>query len=188
MTDAHVHLDEADLAARGSCIANSDAFAILSHCHEHILEKLEVLEDVGRELATDGAFTERRLAMLCDVLTMLDTAIPLHTADEEETLFPVLRATEIFAGMDATPMDCIEYEHDGHRQLMVDLKREVMKRDGATTARAAMAIVEEYRSHIQKEEEVVYPWARELVDGASLVRMATVMRQRRVDAGILKAC
>ena len=51
-----------------------------------------------------------------------------------------------------------------------------------------IAIIEEYRSHIQKEEDILYPWAKELVDDPTLADMTAAMRQRRIDAGILKSC
>lgn len=186
MTDAHVHVNDPDLAARGSCIAHSDAFAILSHCHEHILEKLDVLEGVGRELIESPDLQDRHLARLGEVLAFLDTAIPLHSADEEQSLFPRLRALPPFFGIDGTPMDCMEAEHVEHAALKARLKVAIVKRDAEAAGRCALTMTAAYRDHIAKEEEILFPTARlTLTDPAILETMAEEMRARRREVGLL---
>ncbi|HZL99755.1 MAG TPA: hemerythrin domain-containing protein [Planctomycetota bacterium] len=172
-------------APQGKCCGHHDAFAILHDCHEHILERLTRLETLGRELRGAQVIEERHLAVLADVLTFLDTAVPLHSADEEQTLFPRLREALGPSG-GHTPMDCMEQEHVQHQALLAGLKRAVVKRDPAATGQAALAIVSVYREHIDKEESVLFPWARELLTDPVLVEtMTQQMRQRRVAAGLL---
>jgi iron-sulfur cluster repair protein YtfE (RIC family) len=172
-------------APQPKCCGHHDAFAILHDCHEHILERLGRLETLGRELDGAPALEERHLAVLADVLTFLDTAVPIHSADEEQTLFPRLR--EAMASLPGrTPMDCLEQEHVQHQSLLIALKRAVVKRDVVATAQAALSIVKEYREHISKEEQVLFPWAREtLTDRVVVEAMTQQMRQRRVAAGLL---
>jgi iron-sulfur cluster repair protein YtfE (RIC family) len=167
------------------CCGHHDAFAILHDCHEHILERLARLESLGRELARATELKEAHLAVLGDVLTFLDTAVPMHSADEEKTLFPRLRqAMGVTAGH--TPMDCMEREHVEHQVQLAGLKRAVVRRDPAAVAREALGVVAGYREHIGKEEEVLFPWAREtLVDPLIVERMTLEMRERRIAAGML---
>jgi iron-sulfur cluster repair protein YtfE (RIC family) len=143
-------------AQQTKCCGHHDAFAILHDCHEHILERLGKLETLGRELKSAPVIEERHLAVLADVLTFLDTAVPMHSADEEQTLFPRLREA-IGPSAGHTPMDCMEQEHVQHQALLAALKRAVVKRDPAATAQAALSIVSEYREHIGKEEDVLFP-------------------------------
>jgi len=186
MTNTQTHAPSGVAPAQqGKCCGHHDAFGILHDCHEHILERLTRLETLGRELARATELKEAHLAVLGDVLTFLDTAVPMHSADEEQTLFPRLReATGHLAGH--TPMDCMEQEHVQHQALLAALKRAVVKRDAAATAQSALAIVNEYREHIGKEEQVLFPWAREtLTDPVIVATMTQQMRQRRVAAGML---
>jgi len=166
------------------CCGHHDAFGILHDCHEHILERLARLETLGRELSAGSEFGERHLAGLCDVLAFLDTAVPIHSADEEKSLFPRLRAMS--GSMSGhTPMDCMEQEHVEHQALMAVLKRAVVKRDAAAAGRAALNIVGSYRDHIGREEEVLYPWARSVLTSPALVdAMTQEMRLRRQLAGL----
>jgi iron-sulfur cluster repair protein YtfE (RIC family) len=166
------------------CCGHHDAFAILHDCHEHILERLARLEMLAKELSRATALEERHLAVLGDVLTFLDTAVAVHSADEEQSLFPRLRQAMGASG-GHTPMDCMESEHVQHQALMAALKRAVVRREPAAVARAALAIVGEYRSHIGKEEEVLFPWARQLLARPGLVEaMTREMRQRREALGM----
>jgi len=171
-------------APQAGCCGHHDAFAILHDCHEHILERLSRLETLGRELKGAGLLEERHLASLCDVLTFLDTAVPLHSADEERTLFPRLREA-LGPSAGHTPMDCMEEEHVEHQALLAGLKRAVVRRDPSATAQAALAVVSIYREHIDKEETVLFPWARELLgDPVTVESLTREMRERRSMAGL----
>ena len=178
-----------DTARAASACATANAFDILLHCHEHILSKLQVLEQTARDLDATGSFEQRHLAGLGDVVTMLDTAIPMHSADEEQSLFPRLRALPEFEGAAGhTPMDCMQDEHVQHQKLMAALKRAVMQRDVGRTVMTARHIVAEYRGHIEKENEVLFPFAREkLTDPRLIEELTEEMRGRRREAGLL-AC
>jgi iron-sulfur cluster repair protein YtfE (RIC family) len=186
MTDVHTDAKPTDSAHASAC-ATEDAFGILAHCHEHILEKLGVLETISTRLRDEPTFDDSILAGFCDVLTFLDTAIPMHSADEEQTLFPRLREREPFAGMlgEGTPMDCMESEHVTHQAMMAELKKQIMRRDAELAVRAARTIVSEYREHIGKENEILFPMARQIITEPALIETMTVeMRARRQAAAI----
>ena len=171
-------------APEAKCCAHHSAFAILHDCHEHILERLARLEGVGHDLERATALEERHMAALGDVLAFLHTAIPIHSADEERTLFPRLRAAQPTLGR--TPMDCLEREHVDHAAQLAALERAIVQRELGAIARAALAVVGSYREHIGKEEEILFPWARELLGDPAIVQaMTREMRERRVAAGLL---
>ncbi|MHC5212023.1 MAG: hemerythrin domain-containing protein [Planctomycetota bacterium] len=168
----------------GTCGHHASAFGILSDCHEHIGERLTVLEDVARQLGADQTLTDAQRTAVRDVLAFFEKAIPIHSADEEQTLFPRLRERPPFAGTVGTPMDCMESEHVEHAALRSRLAEALEAGDGTGLGRAARALAAEYRSHISKEEQILYPMAREvLTDPALLDVMAEEMRARRRDAG-----
>ncbi len=168
--------------------AHGQAFEILSTCHEHIGERLGALEEVGRALRDAPELEQQHLATLGEVLAFLDTAIPIHSADEEQSLFPRLRALPTFAGaVGDTPMDCMEAEHIEHGDEKARLKAAIVTRDAGAVGRHAIALANAYRSHIAKEEEVLYPMARQLLtDPAAIADMTEEMRARRREAGLLK--
>jgi hemerythrin-like domain-containing protein len=160
-------------------------FDILAQTHLRILEKLSVLEDLARGLRRDGQFTLPVLASLADVLTFMDAVIPLHADDEEQTLFPRLRKTPRFAGAEGTPMDWMEHEHVEHQSALTDLKRHIMRRDAEATTLAALELIERYREHIVKEDDILFPWARDLLtDARALDAMADEMTERRRRLGL----
>ena len=172
----------------GTC-AQKNGFDILAHCHEHILGKLAVLEETARALRHESAFSDALLASFCDVLVFLDTALSLHTADEEQSLFPRLRRCQPFMGNEGdTPMDCMESEHKQHQRMLAVLKRAIMQREVLPVANASVALVNEYRTHIGKENEILFPWAKELLaDPADVAEMTREMQARR-EAVSLKSC
>jgi len=172
-------------APDASCYGRHDAFGILHDCHQHILERLTRLLAVAGDVESAGSLQERHLAGLGDVLAFLHTAIPIHSADEEVSLFPRLRTAVAPVG-GHTPMDCMEQEHVQHRAQLSRLERAIVRRDAQAVARAARAIVTDYRSHIEREEEVLFPWARELLaQPVMLAEMTAEMRHRRVEVGLL---
>lgn len=170
--------------------ATRGAFDILAHCHEHISARLDELAALAADLERDPRLDPPRLALLAGALACLDTVIPIHSADEEQTLFPRLRALPEFrVSHGHTPMDCMEREHVEHRALMAALKRDLMLDRPEAVARSARAVVAAYREHIARENEVLFPWAREqLTDAAEVERMTREMRERRRAAGLLDGC
>ena len=187
MSNACTHPSPSSLlpAPETKCCSQHDAFGILHDCHEHILERLDRLELLADELSCAESLQERHMAQFADVLTFLDTAIPIHSADEEETLFPRLRQAQ-GAVPGHTPMDCMEQEHVQHRALLAQLKRSIVQRDVGAAAAASRRIVREYREHIGKEEEVLFPWARTVLTSPAVVaEMTEAMRSRRRQAQLL---
>src|SRR4029079_7581625 len=70
-----------------------DPLSVLRACHERIRRELAALDRLRLPLPENGCDAEAR-TMALDVLRYFDTAVPTHDADEEQSLFPRLLATE----------------------------------------------------------------------------------------------
>lgn len=180
----------APASAAGACSHHEggapprDAFEILLACHRHVLSVCDTLEQVAAAVSLSATLDEASLARLATALATLDTAIPIHSADEEQSLFPALRAHPPFAGGAGTPMDCMEHEHGTHRTVLAALKRALMRGAAAEVARNARVLAGDYRDHIAKEEQVLLPMARRLLDAATVRRLTAEMLARRAALGV----
>jgi iron-sulfur cluster repair protein YtfE (RIC family) len=183
-TCGHHHAD----APADKADTRHDPFEQLAACHRHVLATVGNLAAAMDVLEREQDFTPEVLAAVGDTLAVIHVAIPLHSADEEQTLFPRLRERPPFAGTSATPMDCMESEHVEHRGCVDRLAKGVVQRDIVATLRAGRHLAHEYTEHIGKEDEILFPMARQmLTDPNELAAMADEMHARRVDAG-LRSC
>jgi len=166
------------------CTAH-DPFAIMRSCHDHVLAEMRTLAKLADTIESDGEIEVGSLAGLGHAVCFMHGVLPLHTADEEQTFFPAVRATGAL-GDEGTPMDVMESEHIQHKQLLSELTRAVVKRDVPRVVKAARAIVFEYHTHIGKENDCLYPMAQQiLTDPAQLAALAEEMHARRRAAGMV---
>src|SRR5690242_8284716 len=88
----------------------SDPVGLLTDCHRRIERFLGVLVQVSNQAAP---LNDDQRASLDTALRYFREAAPKHTADEEESLFPRLRALQ---RAELTPvlqkMDALENDHD----------------------------------------------------------------------------
>jgi len=182
---AAARLAEDAAGVRPACeqCAAPDPFEMLSGCHRHLLQACDALEHTAWALQADGQLTDERLARLCEVIVLLDVAVPLHIEDEEHTLFPILQSRDP-AG--AGPSLTMHREHEQHEPLGYALRSAVLHRDPRAIARAALALAQGYRHHIEQEEAIMIPWARRVVPDAQARRyMVEEMLARRERAGVV---
>src|ERR1700741_3910251 len=66
--------------------------AVLKHCHDRIRKQIRILQKLLTHLPEQGADAEAQRGAEA-VLNYFSKAAPNHHADEEEDLFPMLRAT-----------------------------------------------------------------------------------------------
>lgn len=158
-------------------------FEMLEACHERVQRMLRLLERLRAHVAGHGADEQARQAAR-DVMRYFDLAAPQHHLDEERHVFPPLLA----AG-DAGLVDVVRRLQQDHVQM----------ESGWARARAVLAALAEgalttldaaatqtladfaglYASHIEAEEGLVYPAARERLHEAALQAMSHDMMQRR---------
>lgn len=115
-------------------------------------------------------------------------AAPKHTADEEESLFPRLKAAAATQGKDCTAITRLEGDHERADRLhaQVDGLLEAWLRDGALSPEqfAELGLIlatlrELYREHIHVEEAEVFPLAGSLLSPSDLSAVGSEMRARR---------
>jgi hemerythrin-like domain-containing protein len=165
-----------------------EPLGLLSDCHRRIEFFLHALlrvsrDERGRELSDGGRRAlERALAYFA-------TAAPRHTADEEESLFPVLRASDRLEAADVTSV--VERLEGDHRRA--DEAHATVHRLASRWIEAGRLADEEgreltdtleslrgiYEGHIAVEEREVFPAAARLLSPAQLEGVGRQMAERR---------
>ena len=158
--------------------------AVLKHCHDRIRKQLDTLLRLPTHLAAHGADQQAVDAALA-IIKYFDKAAPLHHADEEENLVPMLTAAA--SGADAATLASlvpgILQDHDAmdamwqtlHEQLSAIASAGVASLDGALVT----AFAERYHAHMVTEESHIAPMALRLFSATEMAALGSAMRQRR---------
>lgn len=149
----------------------SDPLARFEAEHVEALEALDRLEGAARALQS-GEAPEVPLRVIREVYQFLSTAVWRHNYMEEAALFPLL-------GMEG-PQVVLADEHRDLRRLQRRLGSALRGAAAARTAPPlALELAERLRAHVQRENEVLFPWARAQLGPAGLELVAE--RCARVD-------
>lgn len=162
---------------------------VLEDCHRRIERFLRMLQAVVMAATNDGRMTEDAADALQVSLRYFRNAAPKHTADEEESLFPRMRATgdprvaKVLAKLEQLEQDHVRakdlhaiVDELGMRWLHAGaLSREELASMGDTLAE----LREIYVSHIDFEDSVVFHLARDVLGADELVGLAAEMKGRR---------
>lgn len=152
----------------------ANPIGLLSDCHRRIERFLQVLVKVTTEVQGGSLNAEHRKAFEA-ALKYFRHSAPKHTSDEEEDLFPSLRAmqqphvTAVLARLDR-----LEDEHKSaaawHREVE-EIGEQWLRQDGLSGPEAVRLknllarLSDLYRAHIAVEEQEVFPLAqKELSD------------------------
>ncbi|WP_426115225.1 pyridoxamine 5'-phosphate oxidase [Massilia sp. PWRC2] len=158
--------------------------AVLKHCHDRIRKQLDTLQRLPEHLARHGADAQARQATAA-VVKYFDKAAPLHHADEEENLVPML--TTVAVGDDAATLQAlvpgILLDHDAmdamwqtlHEQLSAIINNAGSFLDAAVVS----AFAERYLTHMATEEAHIAPMAKRLFSTAQMLTLGNAMQQRR---------
>jgi hemerythrin-like domain-containing protein len=164
-----------------------EPLGLLTDCHRRIEKFLELLQRAVREHARAPLDTPTAEAIR-NAQRYFAKAAPKHTADEEESLFPRLRAAAATQGKDCKAIARLEGDHEQADRLhaQVDGLLEVWLRDGSLPAErftelgSVLATLRElYREHIHVEEAEVFPLAGSLLSPSDLSAVGSEMRARR---------
>lgn len=134
--------------------------------HQEALMVLRRLEAAALSLRRGGDAAPY-LAATLEAHAFLSTAVRAHNDNEERALFPLL-------GDDAPTALFVE-EHRRLRELEVELARAARTGDASRAADVALETVELLRAHIAREDEVLFPLARERLGSSGLARVAAVL-------------
>ena len=166
----------------------ANPIGLLTDCHRRIEHFLAVLMRVAAE-TRGNPLTDDQRAALDTALRYFRDAAPKHTADEEETLFPRLRAAsdpEIIAILEAVAS--LEADHDQAARSHAEVDRLGMAwlADGvlpepekARFSELADELQRLYAGHIELEESRVFPAAASLIAERDREGMGAEMAARR---------
>ncbi len=164
-----------------------EPLGLLSDCHRRIERFLAALVSVA---SRGGARLEPQDRHLLETaLHYFATAGPRHTADEEESLFPRLRASgEAQAAAALAAVQRLEADHrvaEEHHAAVDDLGRRWLS-DGTLGGNDFVSLVQHlealqhlYGAHIDVEDRELFPTAARLLSQSDLEAMGREMADRR---------
>ena len=166
----------------GSAKEPSDIVDLLLECHERIRSFIAL----ARRLAEARNASEHEIReAAARVVRYFSESLPLHVADEEESILPRLSGRE--PGLDAA-LESMHREHDEHaphlRQLL-DICRALQaspERLGETRedlGRVAALLEKDFLVHLQEEERIILPAIRSHLAAAERDAMLLELRARR---------
>ena len=156
---------------------------------------IDVLEAEHRTIESGLEALERSLRPVPDwqlVGRLLDFirgyADEFHHAKEEALLFP--RLIERGLPAETGPIGCMLDEHEEGRELVRTMLSAVERQDAPRLRRAGNSYVELLRTHIAKEDGILFPMARRLLretDERELLQQVAQLAIRHRDAETLRA-
>ena len=161
-----------------------DPLEMLRACHGKILRQCDTLQKLAAHLDREGCAIEGFEVQVQQaargILRYFDTAGQFHHQDEEEDLFPALRAS---AGIDTTLLDRLLSEHivmqaawEALRpvlQLLAEGKQATL--DAALTEK----FISSYTAHIATENAQLLPMAERLLSLQQIILIGRHMSERR---------
>jgi pyridoxamine 5'-phosphate oxidase len=163
--------------------------AVLKHCHDRIRKQLATMQKLPEHLARHGADEQAQQAAQA-VMKYFDQAAPVHHADEEENLVPMLRS--VARGEDAATLaelvTGILQDHEEMDAMWHSLREQLGAiADGSAAALSAAQVQrfsDRYSAHMEREETRIAPMAKRLFSAAQMAQLGEAMQVRR---GILPA-
>ncbi len=166
----------------------TEPLGLLSDCHRRIERFLGVLAKVTADLGGSELTAEHRHALTAS-LQYFQEAAPKHTADEEKSLFPRLRALASEEAQQVlAEVDALEADHLRADRLHAEAGDlgAAWLRDGTLPAAVAarlLAITEEltalYQAHIQIEDSHLFPLAKRVLPLEDQHAIGREMAKRR---------
>jgi hemerythrin-like domain-containing protein len=163
-----------------------DPIGMLKDCHRRIEQFLHLLCLVverapGRQLtAEEGAAVE-------SALHYFRVGGQRHTADEEESLFPRMRAEKATGGA-LKEIEALEAQHREADELHLAVDKlytawsggaSLSKDDEQRLRAATQRLKQLYEGHIKIEENLVFPRAAESLDDKAIAAIGAEFRERR---------
>ena len=163
-----------------------DPIGMLKDCHRRIEQFLNVL-CVVVERAPGRPLSEEEAGAVRAALNYFRVGGQRHTADEEESLFPRMRAEETTATA-LKEIEALESQHREADDLHAAAERlytswldgRALSDEELAQLRAATDRLKQlYEGHIRVEENLVFPRAAEGLDSAALAEIGEEFRARR---------
>jgi len=160
----------------------ADVVELLLDCHQRIRFFTELAHHLGE---ADGLPDDEVQGAAFRVRRYFTEALPLHVADEEESVTPGLRGRE--PELDAA-LERMTAEHRRHEPLLTELVATCEALEAAPDHHAdlraplvetAVALAEEFEAHLGEEERVIIPALQRLVPADVRAALADEVRARR---------
>lgn len=161
---------------------------LLSDCHRRIECFLAVLKKVVEQAAGKPLDDDQRCAVQA-ALEYFRTAAPRHAADEEESLFPLLRVSSQSGARAALRvMQILEREHaiakGAHAEVEFWYGRWIELGPLAAPqlrrlSRVLQTLVDMYQRHIAVEDHEIFPLAGQVLSREQLAQLGKQMAVRR---------
>jgi quercetin dioxygenase-like cupin family protein/hemerythrin-like domain-containing protein len=161
---------------------------LLSDCHRRIERFLDAMISVLERAGERSLVAEERDALEV-ALRYFETAAPRHTQDEDESLFPRLRACALASARAAmTRIDALQADHRRAESLhaeVADLCRlwldtgPLARPQRQQLARLLGDLREIYVRHIAVEDHDIFPLAGQVLNERELAQIGLEMAQRR---------
>lgn len=161
-----------------------DAVDLLIGCHDRIRHFTGVAVKLAH---APGAPRDEIAQAAAGVHRYYSVSLPLHEADEEETLRPRLDGIgdeKVHHALRAMSEQHLAIDELLERLLpllvMVRANPEALPNAGAEMCAITKALDEMFRAHLQLEEEAIFPAIRNMLPQATQAEMLREMRARRV--------
>lgn len=162
-------------------------FEMLTACHERVERTLRLLQKLVDHVEKNGSDEQARSAA-SDVLRYFDVAAPMHHDDEELHVFPLLLA-QGDASLSAQ-VHRMQADHQRMNKVWSELRIPLTALANARGAdvnlakfrQKSQAFCDVYASHLETEEQVLFPAAARLKKPDELQRMGDDMRRRRTSS------
>lgn len=161
----------------------SDPIGMLKDCHRRIESFLGILSVVVGRAQGRNLTSEERSAIEA-AIQYFRVGGKRHTADEEESLFPRLRVSD----MDFEEIDRLENDHREANDLHDSVEQLYSHwiENGKLGPEDTQQLISEtgrlnqvYAGHIRIEEDVVFARAEKLLDRQTIVEIGSEFRMRR---------
>lgn len=173
------------LTGLGKPAAPGDAVDLLLECHGRIRSFLGLARRVGEDQGAAGGAVADAAFRVSRYFTL---ALPLHALDEEQSLAPRLRGREPAIDAELETMVREHREHERPLDALVAACAELSRDPGrrgelaSTVTRSVEELERHFAAHLAREEAVIFPAARRLLDRAADADVVKEIRLRRLDA------
>lgn len=160
-----------------------EPFEMLHACHERVQRMLTLLRRLREHVRGHGPDDQARQAAR-DVMRYFDQAAPQHHRDEELHVFPPLLAAgdaQVAGVVRRLQADHVRMEAGWARArgVLLALEQGTLARLDAAQEEALDAFAALYAGHIEAEETIAYPAARQALDAPAQAAMGQEMAARR---------
>jgi len=166
----------------GGTAAPGDAVDLLLECHERIRSFLALSRRIAEAGPAEVAAVPEAAARVRRYFTQ---ALPLHARDEEDSILPRLRGLDSAVDEALEEMTREHAEHESPLAELVGACEELARDPGRHAAlapivgRATAELERHFAAHLEREEKIIFPAMRRLLDRSVDERIVREIRARR---------